>query len=103
MIRPFAPGELSNHRMPEWQILLTHSNMRRWRDLTSCTLHDFDRSRRAIDPLLALRLDSCLTFQCWQIPQYSGVIGKNTELAVFLSRSDESRVGEECVSACRCR
>src|SRR3546814_1966768 len=65
MIRPFAPGELSNHRMPEWPILLTHSNMSRWSDLTSCTLHDFYRSRRAIDPLLALRHDSCLTFQCW--------------------------------------
>src|SRR3546814_4865083 len=26
MIRPLAPGELSNHRMPEWPILLTHSN-----------------------------------------------------------------------------
>src|SRR3546814_6610379 len=58
MIRPFAPGELSNHRMPEWPILLTHSNMSRWSDLTSCTLHDFYRSRRAIDPLLALRHDS---------------------------------------------
>src|SRR3546814_3667587 len=34
MIRPFAPGELSNHRMPEWPILLTHSNMSRWSDLT---------------------------------------------------------------------
>src|SRR3546814_4373682 len=44
MIRPFAPGELSNHRMPEWPILLTHSNMSRWSDLTSCTLHDFYRS-----------------------------------------------------------
>src|SRR3546814_7250467 len=65
MIRPFAPGELSNHRRPEWPILLTHSNMSRWSDLTSCTLHDFYRSRRAIDPLLALRHDSCLTFQCW--------------------------------------
>src|SRR3546814_8793072 len=51
MLRPFAPGELSNHRMPEWPILLPHSNMSRWSDLTSCTLHDFYRSRRAIDPL----------------------------------------------------
>src|SRR3546814_18217212 len=59
MLRPFAPGELSNHRMPEWPILLPHSNMSRWRDLTSCTLHDFYRSRRALDPLLALRHDSC--------------------------------------------
>src|SRR3546814_2396654 len=65
MIRPLAPGELSNHRMPEWPILLTHSNMSRWSDLTSCTLHEFYRSRRAIDPLLALRHDSSLTFQCW--------------------------------------
>src|SRR3546814_9563139 len=86
MIRPFAPGELSNHRMPEWPILLTHSNMSRWSDLTSCTLHDCYRSRRAIDPLLALRHDSCLTFQCWYITQYFGVIGQKSVLAV---RSEE--------------
>src|SRR3546814_6141216 len=91
MIRPFAPGELSNHRMPEWPILLTHSNMSRWSDLTSCTLHDFYRSRRAIDQLFALRHDSCLTFQCWTITQYFGVIGQKSVLAVLLTIYAETK------------
>src|SRR3546814_15787110 len=73
MIRPFAPGELSNHRTPEWPILLTHSNMSRWSDLTSCTSHDFYRSRRAIDPLLALRQD-----------RKSDVSGKSVSVRVVL-------------------